>query len=183
MVSLKLNSTFLVLPDPTPYSESESLYLYRHFVEFLLAFLRVFSSLSNFLLNCAKFCLARLVFFLPFLGGMEIGFLISVPFILTTILGIVCSCAPPCFLHMLQCFLLVQALLGTLAIESVPGCFLPFLPLVEAFLEDSILPLSWVLMRSIALRDVRSKLKSIGLMPFLWRLYWSCHWTEHILGT
>ncbi len=71
MVSPKFNSTFLVLPNSTPYSESELLSLYWHFLDFLFNFLRAFSSLSNFWLNCVKFCLAGLGFFPPFLVALK----------------------------------------------------------------------------------------------------------------
>jgi hypothetical protein len=53
-VSPKLISTFLVLPNPTPYSDSESLSLYWRFLDFLLIFFRDLLSLSNFLLNWAE---------------------------------------------------------------------------------------------------------------------------------
>ncbi len=74
MVSPKLNSTLLELLDPTPYSELKSLSLYWCFLDFLLNFLRAFSSLSNILLNCANFRLAGLGFFLPFLAVQKSAF-------------------------------------------------------------------------------------------------------------
>ncbi len=54
-VSPNLTSNFLVLPNPTPYLESELLSSYQQFCAFLLNFFKAFSSFSNFLLNCAKF--------------------------------------------------------------------------------------------------------------------------------
>jgi hypothetical protein len=54
MVSPKLIYTFLVLPNPTPYSELELLSLYQRFLDLLLTFLRVFLSLSNFSLSTAQ---------------------------------------------------------------------------------------------------------------------------------
>ncbi len=55
MVSPKFNSTFLVLPNPTPYLESELLSSYWRFCAFLLDFFNAFSSFLIFMLNCAKF--------------------------------------------------------------------------------------------------------------------------------
>jgi hypothetical protein len=54
MVSSNLTN-FLVLPDPTPYSELELLPLYWRIRTFLLDFFDVFSSFSIFLVSCAKF--------------------------------------------------------------------------------------------------------------------------------
>ncbi len=64
-VSLKFNPNFLVLPDPISYLLSESLSSLWRFLELREAFLRDFSSLSNFLLSWANNCLAGLDFLLP----------------------------------------------------------------------------------------------------------------------
>ncbi len=121
--------------------------------------------MSNFLLNSAKFCLARTGFFLSFLVAWKSGFsfLFLLYFQQSFVLCIVC--APLCLLHRSQC-IAVQAFLGTLAVGLVPGCFLPCSPLVEALLDDSVLAFSWVQMCSIASRDVRSKCMSNDVMPF-----------------
>jgi hypothetical protein len=63
-----------VLPDPTPYSELKSPSSYWQFFDFFLNFLKAFSTLSNFLLNCAKFCLAGLGFLPPFLAAWKLDF-------------------------------------------------------------------------------------------------------------
>jgi hypothetical protein len=52
-VSLNL-TIFLVLPNPTPYSESESLSSLRCFLHFLPDFFNAFSSFSIFSVSCAK---------------------------------------------------------------------------------------------------------------------------------
>jgi hypothetical protein len=62
MVSLIL-TIFLVLPNPTPYSESVSLSSYRHFLPFLPDFFNTFSSFLIFLASCAKLCFTGLPFF------------------------------------------------------------------------------------------------------------------------
>jgi hypothetical protein len=54
MVSLNLTN-FLVLPNPTPYLESESLSLYRCFCALLPDFFITFSSFLVFSVSCAKF--------------------------------------------------------------------------------------------------------------------------------
>ncbi len=68
-----------MLPNPIPYSKSESLLLRQHF--FLLAsyFLIAFLSLSMFLLNCVKECIVGLGFFLPLLAARNsVFFVLSV---------------------------------------------------------------------------------------------------------
>jgi hypothetical protein len=147
-------TTFSMLPDPIPYSESESLSLQRRFCFLVSRFLRTFSSLSNFSLNCAKDCFAGLGFFPPFLAARKSAF--SVPSFSkrrqSQVLWVVY--APPCFLHRSQCFS-VRTFLGTLGL-SVPGHFVPFFSLCEGFLSregldllDPFCPHT----RSIALRD------------------------------
>ncbi len=65
----KFITTFPMLPDPIPYSESESLSLQRRFCFLVSFFLSTFSSLSNFLLNCGKDCFVGLGFFPPFVAA------------------------------------------------------------------------------------------------------------------
>ncbi len=152
MVSPKLISIFLVLPNPTPYSELALLSSYWCFLDFLLTILRDFLSLSNLLLNCVKFCHSGLGFFLPFLMAQKSAFNFLSFSYLRQSLVLCVVCMPPCFLHRLQCFS-KQTFLRTLAIDLVPGCYLRFLLLLEAFLEDSNLAFSCVHTRSIASRD------------------------------
>ena len=76
-VSPKFITTFSMLPDPIPYSESESLSLRRRFRFLVSRFLRTFSSLSNLLLNWAKDCFVGMGFFLPFFAAQKSHF--SVP--------------------------------------------------------------------------------------------------------
>ena len=66
-----------MLPDRIPYSESESLLLLWHFRFFVSFFLIAFSSLSYFLLNCAKDCFVGLGFFPPFLAARKLDFSVS----------------------------------------------------------------------------------------------------------
>jgi hypothetical protein len=48
-------TNFLLLPNPTPYSESELLSSYWRFCAFLLDLFNAISSFSIFLVSCAKF--------------------------------------------------------------------------------------------------------------------------------
>jgi hypothetical protein len=126
MVSPNLTN-FLVLPNPTPYSESESLSSYWRFCIILPDFFNAFSSFSIFLVSCAKFWFTGFAFLPPFLAAWNSDF--SFPSFLnlrqSQVLYVVY--APPCFLHRLQCFS-KRTFLGTLAVELVPGCVFPFLP-------------------------------------------------------
>ncbi len=64
--SSKFNPNFLVLSNLISYLLSESLLSLRHFLDLREAFWRVFSNLSNFLLDWAKTALLDLVFYLPY---------------------------------------------------------------------------------------------------------------------
>jgi len=143
-----------MLPDPIPYSESESLSLRWHFRFLVSRFLRTFSSLSNFSLNCTNDCFVRLGFFPLFLAARKSAF--SVPSFSkrrqSRVLWV--EYAPPCFLHRSQCFS-VRTYFRTLRL-SVPGCFVPFFSLCEGFSSREGLDLldpSCPHMRSIASRD------------------------------
>jgi hypothetical protein len=159
-ISLKFITTFPMLPDPIPYSESESLSLRRRFRFLVSFFLITFSSLSNFLLNCAKDCFVGLGFFPPFLAARKSDFSV-LSFSKRRQLQILCIVyAPPCFLQRLQYFL-VRTFFGTLGLWSVPGRFVPFYLLCKAFSSQEGLDLSDPSRphpsrphtRSIALRD------------------------------
>ncbi len=130
-VSPKFLTTFSMLPDPIPYSESESLSLRRRFRFLVSRFLRTFSSLSNLSLNWAKDYFVGLGFFPPFLAARKLAF--SIPSFSkrrqSRVLWVMC--APPCFLHRSQCFS-VRTFFGTLGL-LVPGRFVPFFSLCEAF--------------------------------------------------
>ena len=142
-------TTFSMLPDPIPYLESESLSLRRRFRFLVSCFLRTFLSLSNLSLNWAKDCFAGLGFFPPFLAAWKSNF--SVPsFSKQRQSRVLCVvCVPPCFLHRSQCFS-VRTFFGTLGL-SVPGRFVPFFSLCEAFLD--LLDPSCPHTRSMASRD------------------------------
>ncbi len=73
-VSPNFNSFVLVLPNPTPYSESESLSSYQHFCVFLLDFFNAFSNFLIFLLNCAKFKFTGFAFLPTFLAARKSDF-------------------------------------------------------------------------------------------------------------
>ncbi len=145
----------------------------------MLCFLIAFSSLSKFLLNCTKDCFTGLGSFLSFLAAWKsaISVLSSSYFRQSFVLCVVCG--PPCFLQRLQCFL-VQAFLGTLAVDLVPDLLFHFYPLLEASLVYCALDLFLAQTRSIALRDMRNQCMSTGIIPFMWRLNWSCHICGHI---
>jgi hypothetical protein len=165
MVSPNLISTLPMLPDPVSYLESELLSSLPHFLDLVLDFLIAFSSLSNFLLN-AKDCLAGLDFILLFLAVQESAFYVpSFPYLQQSLILCV-VCTPPCFLQRSQCFS-VKAFLGTLIVASLPGCLVPFSPLLEAFLPDCVLDFSCAHTRSIASRDIRAN-------ACLWKSCFSC---------
>ncbi len=132
-VSPKFMTTFPMLLDPIPYSESELLLLRRRFHFLVSFFLNTFPSLSLFLLNCAKDCFVGLGFFPSFLAARKLDF--SVPsFSKQRQSRVLCLVyVPPCFLHRSQCFS-VRTFFGTLGL-SVPGRFVPFFLLCEAFLS------------------------------------------------
>ncbi len=161
-----------------PYSELKSLSSLQCFFPLAPCFLIAFSSFSSFLLNCAKECLAGLGFFLPFLAAHTSDFsILSFSYLRQSF--VLCMVhVPPCFLQRLQCFL-EWTFFRNLSVDSGPGCLFPFLPSLEAFLLDCALDFSCVHTRSIALRDIRSKRMSMGVIPFLWRLNWSCHISGH----
>ncbi len=69
----KFNPNFLVLPDPISYLLSELLLSLRCFLDLWEAFLRVFSYLSNFLLNWANDCFAGLGFLPAFLVAQKLA--------------------------------------------------------------------------------------------------------------
>jgi hypothetical protein len=153
-VSSKFMTTFSMLPDPISYSESESLSLQRRFHFLVSHFLRAFSSLSNFSLNCRKDFFVELGFFPPFLATRKSAF--YVPSFAkqrqSRVLWVVY--APPCFLHRSQRFL-VRTFFRTLRL-SVPGRVLPFFLLCGGFLSQEGLDLldpSCPHLRSIASRD------------------------------
>ena len=169
-VSPKFMTTFPMLPNPIPYSESESLLLLQRFHFLVSHFLSTFSRLSNFLLNCVK------DFFPPFLAARKTDFSISsfskqrqsrVLYIVN---------APSCFSHRSQCFSVVT-FFETLGL-SLPGPFAPFFLLCKGFSSRKGLDFSDPYRphtRLIALRDRRSERISTGVPPFSWRLYWSCN--------
>ena len=151
-VSPKFITTFSMLPDPIPYSESESLSLRRRFRFLVSRFLRTFSSLSNLSLNWAKDCFVGMGFFPPFFVARKSDF--SVPsFSKRRQWQALCIVyAPPCFLQRSRLFLGTSFPRdsGTL---PVPGRYVPFLSLCEGFSSrgatDS-LDLSWLHTRSVA---------------------------------
>jgi hypothetical protein len=108
-----------MLPDPIPYSESESLSLQRRF-RFLVSFFSItFSSLFDLSLNCAKDCSTGLGFFPLFLAARKSDF--SVPsFSKRWQSQVLCVVyAPPCFLQRSRCFS-VRPFLGTLGLFQYP---------------------------------------------------------------
>jgi hypothetical protein len=109
----KFITTFPMLPDPILYLELESLSLLRRFCFLVSFFLITFSSLSNFLLNCAKDCFVGLGFFPPFLAAWKSDFSV-LSFLKRRQSRVLCAVyAPPCFLHRPQCYS-VRAFFGTL---------------------------------------------------------------------
>jgi hypothetical protein len=98
----KFNPNFLVLPNPIFYLLSESLSSMWRFLDLWEAFLRVFSNLSNFLLNWANNCFAGLGFLPAFLAAWKLAFPIPSFLYLQQSLVACVVCSPPCFLHSSQ---------------------------------------------------------------------------------
>ncbi len=98
----KFNPNFLVLPDPNSYSLSELLLSLRRFLDLWEAFLRVFSNLSDFLLNWANDCFAGLGVLPAFLAARKSTFTILSFLYLQQSLVACVVCPPLCFLHSLQ---------------------------------------------------------------------------------
>ncbi len=126
-------TNFLVLPNPTPYLELESLSSYWHFCAFLPDFINAFLSFSIISVSCAKFWFTWFAFLPSFLAAWNLDF--SFPsFLNLQHSWVLCMVyAPPCLLHRLQCFS-KRTFLGTLAIDSGTRTFLPFLALVGSLL-------------------------------------------------
>jgi hypothetical protein len=101
----KFNPDFLVLPDPISYLLLESLLSLRRFLDLWEAFLRVFSKLSNFLLNWANDCFAALDFLPAYLAAWKSAFVVpSFSYLRQSLVACIVY-VPPCFLHSLQDFL------------------------------------------------------------------------------
>jgi hypothetical protein len=153
-VSPKFITTFPMLPDPIPYSESESLLLRRRFRFLVSFFLSIFLSLSNFSLNCVKDCFMGLGFFPPFLAARNWIF----PFRLSQNNDdreycALCTCPhASCTGHNVSWYVPFLGLWPLL----VPGRFVPFFLLCKVFLSREGLDfsdLSWPHTCSIASRD------------------------------
>jgi hypothetical protein len=113
---------------------------------------------------------------------VEIGCLLSVPVKPTTIMSVVCGICAPMLLAQVAMLLKVDFLgnpdsgIGTRALLS-------FLALVSRLLGRFQIVLLVGADAFDRFHKVRSKRMSIGIMPFLFMLYWSCHWIEHIRST
>jgi hypothetical protein len=86
-----------------------------------------------------------LLLYLPFLAARKLDFSFPSFSNLQQSQVLCVVCAPPCFLHSLQCFS-KRTFLETQTVELVPGCFFPFSPLLEDlsdFSKVSDLPCSW----------------------------------------
>ncbi len=148
----KFNLNFLVLPGPISYLLSELLSSLWHFLDLRQAFLRVFSNLSNFLLNWASDCFAGLGFLPAFLAARKSAFTVLSFLYLQQSLVACVVCAPPCFLHSLQ-GILKWTFLETCFVAPVLGRLFPVLFLYEAFLPECAWAFSGVHTRSIASRE------------------------------
>jgi hypothetical protein len=122
----KFNPNFLVLPNPISYLLSELLLSLRHFLDLWEAFLRVFSNLSNFLLNWSNNCFAGLGFLPAFLVAQKSAFtILSFSYLRQSLVACV-VCTPPCFFHSLQ-DLSKRTLLGACFVAPVLGRLAPAL--------------------------------------------------------
>ncbi len=175
----KFNPNFLVLLDPISYLLLELLSSLQHFLDLWEAFLRVFSNLSNFLLNWANDCFAGLGFLPAFLEDQKLAFTIPPFSYLRQSLVACIVCAPQCFLHSLQDFS-KWTFLWACFVAPLLGCLAPALFLWEAFLPDGAWVFSGVHTRSIASREAWRECMFMGVIPFSCRLYWSCPWCRHI---
>ncbi len=165
MVSSRFNPNFLGLSNPISYLLSESLSSLWHFLDLREAFLRDFSSLSNFLFNWTNNCLAELGFLPAFLAA-QLAFTVPSFLYLQQSLVACVVCTPPCFLHSLQ-DILKQTFLGAFFVAPVLGRLFPATLFWEAFLPDCTWAFSCVHMRMIALRDTSRECMSMGVIPFL----------------
>jgi hypothetical protein len=144
------------------------------FLGFLAQLLKSPLELIQLLAQLREALSCGIEFLTAFLGGIEIGFLLSVCLIPTTILDIVRGVHAPMLLAQVA-MPLETDFLGDSGHRFHTRLLLPILALVRNFLGRLDLAISWVHTRSVASRDIRSKHKSIGIMPFSWSLYWSCH--------
>ena len=124
-----------MLPNPIPYSESESVLLRQHFFLLVSCFLIAFSSLSIFSHNCAKDCFVGLDFLAPFLVAWKLDF--SFPFFSylqqSCVLCVVY--APPCFLQRSQCLLLGSSFLWNFVSRLCTKSLVSFLIFCRSFLS------------------------------------------------
>jgi hypothetical protein len=122
-----------MLPDPIPSSELESVSLQRRFFLLVSRFLIAFSSLSSFSLNCTKDCFVGLVFFTPFFGCLEIGFLVSIFLVPMTLLCVVRGICAPMFLGQVT-MLLSSSFLWIFVSRLRTGSLISFLGFCRCFL-------------------------------------------------
>ncbi len=128
----KFNPNFLVLPNPISYLLLESLSSLRCFLDLWEAFLRVFSNLSDFLLNLVNDCFAGLGFLPAFLAEWKLAFAVPSFSYLRQSLVVCVVCTLPKFLHSLQ-DLLKWIFLWACFVAPLLGCLDPASFLWEAF--------------------------------------------------
>jgi hypothetical protein len=129
----KFNLNFIVLPNPISYLLSESLSSLWRLLHLWEAILRVFSNLSNFLLNWANNCFTGLGSLPAFLAAWKSAFTVLCFLYLWQSLVACVVCAPPCFLHSSQRPLKTD-FLGSLLCGSSTGPLGSCLLLVRSFL-------------------------------------------------
>jgi hypothetical protein len=108
---------------------------------FLICLLQGFLKLLDFLGQLCKVLVLGITFLSTFLRGAEIGLLLSVLLNPTTITSVVHGIHAPMLLVQVAICLKTD-FLGNPGCRIVPGCFFPFLYLLEDFSEDSGLPFS-----------------------------------------
>ena len=112
-VSPYLISTFHMLPNPIPYSESKSLLLWQRLIRLVSCFLIVLKPV-HLLAQLCKRVLHGIRFLSAFLGGAEIGFFSLVLLVPTAMLVFVCGMHAPMLLAEVA-MLLCACFLGNLA--------------------------------------------------------------------
>ncbi len=113
LVSPKVITTSPMLPDPIPYSESESLSLLRCFRFLVSFFLDHLLKLVHFLALLRKILLCGIGFLSAFLSGAEIGLFCSVFLETTAIVSIVHRVCAPMLLAKVVVFLSMSFLRGS----------------------------------------------------------------------
>ncbi len=153
------------------------------FLSFCTLFLDCLLELVQFLAQLCKRLLCRIGFLSAFLGSAEISFFHSIFLIPMTIFCAVHGIHAP--MHLAEVAMLLGAsFLGDSGHRLSTRSLVSFLALVGSFLIGLYIGLflgTYVLYN--LQRGMRSKHMSTNVIPFLWRLNWSCYICGYIQRT